>query len=71
MATITEVQVIAWKSGRNFGAWHLARDDRPLCGAVIPDAAPVCTLSAARTPLAPADLCQSCLTKYASEDVQS
>lgn len=65
--TVIAVQLVSWKTGRNYGAWHIESQPRaPLCGAIIPQMALV-----SRQPglLSVDDLCQSCLKAFSvSED---
>lgn len=61
--------VISWRTGRGFGAWHRLSSLEPLttvCGQTIPDRALVNI--AERRSERPADACEKCMPKPAVAD---
>lgn len=62
------LEIIAWKAGKNFTSWHLARDEHVLCGIQIPGGAARCRASHSSGPLLLEELCRRCLLAFANEE---
>ena len=62
--TVLAVSLVSWKSGRNYGSWHIERGLEPLCGRRIPQSA---TVSRRPGLLKIADMCERCLYVFSLE----